>query len=81
MSRDLGLTIPGESPAVLAVRLDAATDLGELIDVTGLEPLPGGRRRRQAIGYFLSSKDGSQPPDAAMRMVTDVLRYGFSIER
>jgi hypothetical protein len=81
LSRDLSLIIPGESPAVLAVRLDAATDLGELIDVTGLEPLPGGRLRRQAIGYFLSSKDGSQPPDAAKRMVTDVLRYGFSIER
>lgn len=81
LSRDLSLTIPDGSSAVLAVRLDAATDLAELIDVTGLEPLPGARRRRQAIGYFLSSKDGSQAPDAAKRMVTDVLRYGFSIER
>jgi hypothetical protein len=76
LSRDLSLTIPGESPAILAVRLDTATDLGELVDVTGLEPLPGVRRRRQAIGYFLSSQDGSWLPDAAKRMVTDVLRYG-----
>jgi hypothetical protein len=81
LSTDLSLAIPAQPPIVFAVRLDAATDLGELIDVTGLESLPGGRRRRQAIGYFLGTKDGSLPSDAVKRMVTDVLRYGFTIER
>jgi hypothetical protein len=81
LSRELDLSLSGEPPVVFAVRLDATSDLAELIDITGLESLPGGRHRTQAVGYFIGSSDGASPVGAARRMVTDVLRYGFSIER
>jgi hypothetical protein len=41
LSGDLGLTISGEPPAQVGCRLEAHNDLTELVDITGLESLPG----------------------------------------
>jgi hypothetical protein len=52
-----------------------------MIDITGMESLPGGQRRSQVIGYFIADRDGSPAMAAAQRMMTDVLRYALKIER
>lgn len=65
LSRDLGLSTPGEPPVVVAFRLEARQDLAELLDVSGLYELPGGRHGSQAIGYFIADHDGARRSCAA----------------
>jgi hypothetical protein len=81
LSRELGLTTPGDPPVVVGFRLEAQHDLAELIDVSGLNELPGGRHRVQAIGYFVSDPDGMTAERVVQQMITDVLRYGLGAER
>jgi hypothetical protein len=55
--------------------------LAELFDITGLITLPGGQRKREAIGYFISDRTGAPGKEAVDRMIRDVLLYGLRTER
>jgi hypothetical protein len=77
----LGLTTSAAPAATLGFRLEAQHDMAEILDITGLQLLRGGRRTSQAIGYFIGSRDGSPAVEAADRVTTDVLRYALKAER
>lgn len=81
LSAELHLTTSAEPPVNVGVKVDAQQDMAELIDITGMQPLPGATRRREAIGYFLADRDGSPAVDAARRMITHVLQYSLGVER
>jgi hypothetical protein len=81
LSAELGLSVSGEPPANIAFQLEAQQDIGEMIDVAGLESLPGLSHRRVVIGYFISDHEGVPAATAVSQMTTDVLRYGLGIER
>lgn len=81
LTEQLGLTTSAEPPVVLGFRLDTPHDLTELIDITGLTTLPGGQRKREAIGYFIADGDGAPASDVVHRMINDVLLYALQAER
>ncbi|MGD0555416.1 MAG: hypothetical protein ABSA93_10605 [Streptosporangiaceae bacterium] len=80
LSGTLGLQISPEVTAWVAVRLEAPKDIAELIDATGLDPLPGGQRLREVTGYLAAAGDGVPAPDAAARMVRDAARYALKAD-
>jgi hypothetical protein len=80
LSGKLGLTTKGEPPVHLAFRLEAQQDMAEMIDITGMTSLPGGRRKSQAIGYFIADRDGNPAADAVKRMISHVLHYALKVE-
>jgi hypothetical protein len=80
MSEDVGLKTYADPPIHVAVRLEPREDMAEMIDIAGMEQLPGRPNGRQAIGYFTSGRDGVPARQAAQRMVTDVLRYALSVQ-
>jgi hypothetical protein len=81
LSDMLGLAIAAVPAATLGFRLEAEHDMAEIIDITGLQPLRGGHRTSQAIGYFIGDRGGLPATDAGGRMITDVLRYALKAER
>lgn len=81
LTAEIGLDVSGEPPANIAFQLEAQQDIAEMIDVAGLESLPGLPRRREVIGYLLADPGGVPAVTAVRRMMTDVLRYALSIER
>ncbi len=80
LSQTVGLRTSGEPPAQVGVRLEAPGDLGALVDTTGMDPLPGGHRKAQAIGYFTAARDGVPAAAAAGRMVRHVLQYALNVD-
>jgi len=81
LSGVLGLSTSGVPAATLGFRLEARHDMAEIMDITDLHLLRGGRRTSQAIGYFIADSDGLPAVDAADLMITDVLRYALKAER
>jgi len=81
LAEHLGLSTSADPPVVLGFRLDTPHDLTELIDVTGLNTLPGGHHGREAIGYFIDDPAGSPAPQAVSRMIGDVPLYALQAER
>jgi hypothetical protein len=81
LTEQLGLSTSADPPVVLGFRLDAPHDLAELIDVAGLNTLPGGHHGREAIGYFIDDPAGSLAPEVISRMISDVLLYALQAER
>lgn len=81
LTQELGLSTSGEPQVVLGVRLDAPSDLTEIIDITDLTRLPGGQHGRQAIGYFVADPAGAPPAEVTDRMINHVLMYGLQAER
>jgi len=81
LTHQFGLTTSGNPQVVLGFRLEAASDLTEIIDITDLTKLPGGHHGRQAIGYFIADSAGASPAEMVERMITHVLMYGLQAER
>jgi hypothetical protein len=81
LTGSLGLSSSAEPPVVLGFRLEAQHDLAELIDITGLNQLQGGRHKAQAIGYFIADRHGTPAANVVNRMIGDVLRYALAAER
>lgn len=77
----LGLSTSGNPQVVLACRLDAPSDLAEIIDITDLTELPGGQHGRQAIGYFIADPDGASAAEVVDRMISHVLLNALQAER
>jgi hypothetical protein len=75
---DLGLQTSGEPPAQVGIRLEASSDLAEMVDITGRSELPGGTRGREATGYFIAGRDGKSGEDAAGTMVRDILLHALN---
>jgi hypothetical protein len=79
LTSELGGLVTGDPPAVLGVHM-GARDLGELVDVTGMTPLPGSRRLSEAGAFFIAESGGYQPWRAARQMAVHLLRYAFGID-
>jgi hypothetical protein len=80
LSGDLGLTISGEPPAQVGCRLEGHNDLTDLVDITGLESLPGATRRREYLGYAIADRIGKTTADIARQMVKHMLDYALQVE-
>lgn len=73
----LGLRTSGEPPAQVGVRLEAARDLAEMVDITGRHPMRGAIRGSQAIGSFVADRGGKSADEASVTMVRDMLLYAL----
>jgi hypothetical protein len=78
---ELGLEVSADPPPNIVFKFDPQQDIAEMIDASGLKHLPGLQNRSEVIGYFIANQDGSDPVVVVSQMMTDVLRYGLSIER
>jgi hypothetical protein len=74
---ELGLRPSGDPPATVGVRLQATSDIAEMVDMTGLHPMLGSMRSSQAIGYFMADRDGKSAQQVAATMCRDVLLYAL----
>ena len=76
----MGAHVAGAPPAVVAISL-AARELTELVDVTGMPTLPGGKTMSEAWGFFIGGTPYSMKPwRAAKRMTAHMLRYALGID-
>jgi hypothetical protein len=80
LTQRFALSTSGDPQVVLGFRLDAPSDLAEMIDVTDLTKLPGGQHGRQAIGYFIANPTGGYPVEVVARMIKHVLMYALQVE-
>jgi hypothetical protein len=81
LTHQFGLSTSGDPQVVLGFRLDAPSDLTEIIDITDLTKLPGGQHGRQAIGYFIADSGGARSAEVVERMINHVLMYALQAER
>ncbi|HUZ52972.1 MAG TPA: hypothetical protein VMU94_10650 [Streptosporangiaceae bacterium] len=79
LSDEVSLTASGKPPLQLGVKLEGL-NLTSLIDIAGLERMPGGTFKSQAIGYFIADAKGKIAPIAASRMMEHVMLYGLNVE-
>jgi hypothetical protein len=80
LTHQFGLTTSGDLQVVLGFRLEAPSDLTEIIDITDLTKLPGGQHGRQAIGYFIADSAGARSAEVVKRMINHVLIYALQAE-
>jgi hypothetical protein len=82
LTNRLDLSTSGDPAVTVGFRLDAPHDLTEIIDITGLNVLPGGQHGRQAIGYCIADPDGGVSAGVVVdRMINHVLMYALQAER
>jgi hypothetical protein len=81
LTHRLGLSTSGDPQVVLGFRLEAPSDLTEIIDITDLTQLPGGQHGRQAIGYFIADSAGARSAEVVARVINHVLMYALQAER
>jgi hypothetical protein len=80
LSGQLGLAISGEPPVQAGIRLEAARDLTELVDITGLAALPGAHRLSQFMVYLAAYSDGAGAVSAADRMTRQMLEEALKVD-
>jgi hypothetical protein len=74
---DLGFQTSGKPSTQVGIRLEAPSDLAEMVNTTGRSELPGGTRGRETTGYFIAGRDGMSAEDAAATMVRDMLLHAL----
>jgi hypothetical protein len=74
---DLELRPSGDPTAKVGVRLEATRDIAEMVDMTGLHPMWGSIRGRQATGYFIADRNGKSAEQAAAIMRREILLYAL----
>ena len=80
LSGELGLAISGEPPVQAGIRLEALSDMTELVDITGLATLPGAHRLSQFMVYLTSCPDGASAASAADRMTRQMLEEALKAD-
>jgi hypothetical protein len=80
LAGELGLAISGEPPAQAGIRLEAARDMADLVDIIGLAALPGAHRLSQFMVYLVARPDGVGAVSTAGRLTRQMLEEALKVD-
>jgi hypothetical protein len=80
LSDELGLATSGEPPAQAGIRLEAPSDLTELVDITGLAMLPGAQQLSQFMVYLAASPEGASAVSVAYKMTRQMPEEALKVD-
>jgi len=78
--RDLGLATSSEPPAQLGVWLQSYKPLTVMVDIDGLQMLPGSSPSNQFIGWTFAGPDGKSAGGAASDLIVQLCKYTLHLD-
>ena len=77
---DLGMATSNEPPAQLGVWLESYQPLTVMVDIDGLQMLPGSSPSNQFIGWTLADPGGKPATGAARDLIVQLCEYGLHLD-
>lgn len=80
LDTDVGLATSNEPPAQLGVWLQSYQPLTVMVDIDGLQMLPGSSPSNQFIGWTFANPDGKSAAGAARDMIVQLCEYTLHLD-
>lgn len=80
LTEDLGLGTSDDPPSQAGIWLQTPRDMAELVDVEGLQPLPGSPRSNSFTGWALADPAGEPAATAAGELLRQMCDYTLSLD-
>ena len=77
---DLGLATSNDPPAQLGVWLESYQPLTVMVDIDGLQMLPGSSPSNQFIGWTFADSDGKPAAETARDLIVQLCEYALHLD-